>query len=270
MSHNYLDCIGEEEVDRLRAQHEAWLPETHSVLMDSGFSGCSRIVEFGCGPGFSVFDLARLINPAAKVTALDISDYYLNYIRKRIEEEGTTNIEVVQANAIDPLEFTQKFDAAFCRWFLAWVTKDIQQILTNINDSLKTGGTFVAMEYLTLRSTVHSPVCETLPRYLEAWETFYADAGGTTEIGAMLPELIKEAGFKIEELRCVGGYSPVNQRLYNWWRRLYFEFREKFLEKGLMSSDEINRMDLYWNQTVDREDSFIYSPVLLQVWATKC
>ncbi len=269
MGHTYLECISGQELERLQSQHEAWLPETHSFLRDAGFDRADRIVEFGCGPGITTLDLATEINPTARITALDISEYYLNHLRNQIAQRGLTQVEVVQQSASAPVPFDGQFDMAFCRWFLAWVTSELDAVLKNVHASLRPGGTFAAMEYLTLKSTVQSPPLPQLAKYLNAWEEFYKQAGGTTEIGAMLPARLKLAGFEVTNLRCVGGYSPWDGRLFRWWERLFKEFGVRFVEKGLIGRDECAAMESYWQSASLDRDAFIYSPVLLQVTAVK-
>ncbi len=267
MSHNYLDCIGAQELARLRAQHEAWLPETHSFLRDAGVFNATRVVEFGCGPGFTTLDLAAA-NPQSEIAAVDVSDYYLNHLRSRVAEEGLKQISVIQQNVAEPLSIGN-FDAAFCRWFLAWVTSEADAVLANIHRSLRPGGTFAAMEYLTLKSVVHSPPLPPLQRYLAAWEEFYQQAGGTTEIGASLAGRLTNAGFKVEQIRCVGGLSRAGERLFGWWKRLFEEFGGKFLEKQLLSQAEWSEINSYWGQYGTEANSFIYSPLILQITAVK-
>lgn len=269
MGHNYLDCISQGELDRLGAQHRAWTPETHSILQNSGFKDANRIVEFGCGPGFTIYDLAKIINPRANITGIDVSDYYLNHLRKVVSEEALENVSVLNHDLGTPLELPIQFDAAFCRWFLAWVTKDLNQVLKTIFDSLRPGGVFVAMEYLTLKSTIYSPPCPSLPRYLDAWEEFYLDAGGTTGVGAILPQAFSETGFRIQNMCCVGGFSKNKDRLYSWWQRLFNDFKEKFREKKLLSDQEINDLENFWVNNEGNTEAFIYSPILLQIVAIK-
>lgn len=269
MSHNYLDCIGGKELERLKSQHEAWLPETHAFLRKAGFPACQNIAEFGCGPGFTAIDLATDICPTSQITAFDISDYYLNHARRCIEANQVNNVEIVTCDVTQDIDFTNNFDAVFCRWFLAWVTDGIDTVLRNIHRSLKPQGVFTAMEYLTLRSTVYSPPCHALRKYLDAWEEFYIQAGGTTEVGSILPDKITRAGFKITDIQFVGGYSPRGGRLYVWWKRLYEDFRERFYEKGLLSDDDIDQLNAHWQQSEEQPDAFIFSPILVQITAEK-
>src|SRR5262245_42689707 len=95
LGHNYLESISQHELDRLRSQHDAWLPETHSFLRDLDFPKAKRIVEFGCGPGLTALDLATSISPHAQITAVDVSDYYLDSLREHVDREKISNIHVV-------------------------------------------------------------------------------------------------------------------------------------------------------------------------------
>lgn len=267
MGHNYLECIGAQELERLRAQHAAWLPETHAFLKDAGIFSAQRVVEFGSGPGLTTLDLAAA-NPQSEITAVDISDYYLNHLRSKVEEERIKQITVIKQSAAEPIS-VGNFDAAFCRWFLAWVTSEVDVVLANIHRSLRPGGVFAAMEYLTLRSVVQSPPLPALQRYLAAWEGFYRQAGGTTEIGTTLVDRLTAAGFKVESIRCVGGLSRSGERLFQWWRRLFDEFGSKFCDKELLSFEEWSEIKAYWEQQGSKPNSFIHSPLILQITATK-
>lgn len=268
MSGNYLDCISPQELERLRAQHEAWSPETIAFLRDSGFADLQAIADVGCGPGLTAIDLATRVAPSSKITAIDVSDYYLNHIRQ--QQERIANVSVVLQDLTQPGVLAERFDGVFCRWFLAWVTKDLDTVLANVFRSLKPGGIFAAMEYLTLRSTVHAPPCgSALTHYLSAWEAFYAGTGGTTEVGAMLPERLIAAGFTIREMRCVGGLAPKGHRLFQWWKRLYEDFHVKFAEKGLLAEADVETLNRYWRSESAAEGAFIFTPVLLQIVAVK-
>lgn len=269
MSERYLECISGTELERLQAQHEAWLPETRDLLRDAGFGDFRKILEVGCGPGFVALEIASALNPNATVTASDISDYYLNHLRKEIEARAIRSVNVVGRDLMQPDQALGVHDAAFCRWFLAWVTRGIDQTLANVRNSLRVGGIFAAMEYLTLRSVCHAPPCAALGEYVNAWEAFYRDCGGTTELGSSLPEKLKEHGFEILDVRCVGGYAPQGHRLYSWWRRCFEDFHEKFRDLGLLSEGAIASLKEYWQSRDAGLGGFIYSPVLVQVIARK-
>ena len=63
---------------------------------------------------------------------MDISDLYLQHLENHIVKATITNIRTVKANLTVPIDFDSNFDGAFCRWFLAWIYRDLDAVLTNI------------------------------------------------------------------------------------------------------------------------------------------
>ena len=267
MSKNYLDSISDAEAERLGMQHRAWKPETDAFLRQAGFPAFRKIVDFGCGPGLTACDIAREIAPSADVLGVDISDLYLRHLGMIIEKERVTNLKTVKADLTGEVDIGTYFDGAFCRWFLAWVAKDLDAVLGNVFRVLRPGGTFAAMEYLTLRSTVSSPPSLVFDHMVEAWEQFYVQCGGTTEIGARLPEALVKAGFKIRKMQVVGGFSASGDRLFNWWKRLNEDFNQAFVQKNLLSLEQVAALQQFWDRQSGNPNAFIYSPLLLQIEA---
>src|SRR5438045_1292123 len=118
MSTDYFIGVNQSEADRLRAQHEAWRPETESLWIDAGFRSCGSIIDFGCGPGFTSLDLAREIKSAGEICAVDKASGFLEYLAKQSHAHGVRNIKTVNADLTRPGTISGSFDAAFCRWFL--------------------------------------------------------------------------------------------------------------------------------------------------------
>jgi SAM-dependent methyltransferase len=269
MSENYLESISQIELERLLMQHETWKPETDSFLRMAGFPTCKKIVEFGCGPGFTACELAQDISPNAEVYATDISDVYLKNLNDCIRNDEISNLRTIKANLASTVNFGTDFDGAFCRWFLAWVTRDLDAVLANIFNSLKSGGVFASMEYLTLKSTRSSPPNTTFDHVVNAWEDFYLQCGGTTEVGAILPDALVRAGFIVKQIHCVGGLARSGTPKFKWWKRLNEDFNQSFKEKGLLSVEQEAELENFWRLNSQNANSFIYTPILVQIEAFK-
>lgn len=269
MSENYLESISEAELERLLMQHETWKPETDAFLRSAGFPSFQKIVEFGCGPGFTACELAQEISPHADVCAIDVSDMYLQNLDARIQREKISNLKAFKANLANAVDFGSDYDGAFCRWFLAWVTRDLDAVLSNIFNSLKSGGVFASMEYLTLKSTRSSPPSQVFDHMVRAWEEFYLQCGGTTEVGSILPDALVRAGFEIKQIKCVGGLAESGSPKFKWWKRLNEDFNQSFREKGLLSIEQEAEIKKFWQANSDNSNAFIYTPILVQLEAVK-
>jgi SAM-dependent methyltransferase len=269
MSLDYFIGVNAAEIDRLRTQHEAWKPETSLLWTDGGLASCESIVDLGCGPGFSSVDLARLVGPTREVHAVDKAAAYLSYLNERARRLGISNITTHAADVIRPGALSATHDGAFCRWFLAFLRNDLDVALDNIRQSLRPGGVFAAMEYLTLRSTTCAPPSASFDAHTRAWIEFYAQHGGDSSIGRSLPQRLTAAGFRIRSIRCVGGVAHPQHRWWTWWDRLIRDFGPRFVELGLLRSAEWDELQRDWNMFSQDPNSFIHTPLLLQVVAER-
>ena len=266
------DCfigVNDAEVDRLRTQHEAWRPETERLWKDAGFSSCRSILDLGCGPGFTSLDLARVVGPAGEICAVDKADSYLQSLVDRARALAVTNIRVLHADLAQSQSIAGPFDAAFCRWFLAFLTDDLDVALANIRQALRPGGVFAAMEYLTLRSVTCSPPSGAFDANSRAWIEFYARHGGDSTVGQGLPRRLTAAGFRIRSLKCVGGMADPRHRWWNWWGRLIRDFGPTFVEEGLLRPEQLQALQRDWADFSAQPHAFIYTPILLQLIAER-
>jgi cyclopropane fatty-acyl-phospholipid synthase-like methyltransferase len=269
MSTDYFIGVNALEIDRLRTQHETWHPETELLWQRAGFPSMSSIVDLGCGPGFTSLDLARIAPPTARITAVDKAAPYLAYLSDRVRALAVTNVDVMHADISKPGSLSGSFDGAFCRWFLAFLRDDMDVALANIRAALRPGGTFVAMEYLTLHSVTCSPPSAAFDAHTRAWFDFYAQHGGDSSVGAGLPPCLSSAGFTVRSVNCVGGMADPTHRWWAWWGRLIQDFGPKFVELGLMRPSEWADLQRDWAALSQDPHAFIYTPILLQVIAER-
>ncbi len=268
MSENYFIGVHKQEIERLDRQHIAWQPETQHLIESAKLADCKNILDLGCGPGFTTFELANSC-PKAHITALDKAILYQEYLRFQIQQNKTKNIELLQADILELSKLEGLYEGAFCRWFLAFLIADLPSVLETIYRKLQPGGVFAVMEYLTIDSITCSPPNKSFDAHTKAWKQFYLNHGGDAKIGTYLSKSLEEAGFIIESQTCVGGMAPVQHRWWNWWRDAFNDFAPTFVEQGLMTQTDFDALKTYWEEQEMKENGFIYSAVILQIVARK-
>jgi ubiquinone/menaquinone biosynthesis C-methylase UbiE len=74
-----------------------------------------RVLDAGTGTGFAALALARRLGPSGHVTAVDVSQGMLERARAALDAEGSSNVDLVQADATDlPAYGPASFDAVIC------------------------------------------------------------------------------------------------------------------------------------------------------------
>lgn len=269
MRDEYFIGVHARELERLKDQHAAWEPETRALWALARFSAGHHLADLGSGPGFSAFDLARLVEPSGRVTALDKASTFLRFLRDEARTRGLENIDTLEADLtmLDPIE--GRFDGAFCRFFLAFLVGELDRALVWIHRSLKPGAVFAAMEYLTVSSTTCAPPIAGFDAHTHAWIEYYRRNGGDTKIGSYLPAKLVQAGFTIVSIDCVGGIARAGDRWWQWWGRLIEDFGDKLAADGLMTPAELQDLRRGWTAASRQPHAFIHTPLLLQIVARK-
>jgi ubiquinone/menaquinone biosynthesis C-methylase UbiE len=66
-------------------------------------------------------DLRDLVGETGEVTALDPSNFYLDWLRKQAGDKVWTNVKCVQGTAESTALPSQSYDLIFVRWVIAFV-----------------------------------------------------------------------------------------------------------------------------------------------------
>jgi SAM-dependent methyltransferase len=107
-----------------------------------------EIVELGCGSGFYTIEVAKALQPAGIVYAVDIQQEMLDKLRDRMEEAGVSNIIPVLADAEGQIPLDDGVaDAVFSVTVLPEIP-DPTKALLQVRRLLKDDGVFVNAELL--------------------------------------------------------------------------------------------------------------------------
>ena len=108
--------------------------------------GC-RVLDLGCGTGLELEWYFRL-NPAARITGIDLSQGMLEALRQKFRER---EVELIHGDYFEvPLE-PEAFDAAVSVESLHHFTKDEKlPLYAKVHCALKASGTFVLTDYFAL------------------------------------------------------------------------------------------------------------------------
>ena len=83
-------------------RRDAW-QQPDRVMDALGIGPGSHVADVGCGEGYFVLRVARRAGPQGHVFGVDLDELALRKLRRRLEEEGLTNVEVISSRADDTM-----------------------------------------------------------------------------------------------------------------------------------------------------------------------
>jgi precorrin-6B methylase 2 len=104
------------------------------------------IVDLGAGSGYFALRLAPRVGPGGRVLAVDVSPDMLRLVRRRADQTGVKNVEVVLATEQDPRLAPASVDAVL----MVDVYHELYwpyEVMTRVREALKPGGRVVLVEY---------------------------------------------------------------------------------------------------------------------------
>jgi demethylmenaquinone methyltransferase/2-methoxy-6-polyprenyl-1,4-benzoquinol methylase len=105
----------------------------------------SAVVEIGCGTGLNFSLLQNAIGPGGTIIGVDLTDRMLDQARQRINREGWTNVELVQADAASYV-FPQGIDAIISTFALTLIP-EFDAIIKHGAKALAPGGRWVVADF---------------------------------------------------------------------------------------------------------------------------
>jgi SAM-dependent methyltransferase len=186
----YVHGYDPRENQRLHDQAGTLVDLLHA---DTAYPAGSRVLEVGCGVGAQTLTLARR-SPHARITAFDVSPRSVEQARRRVEEAGIANVELLQADLFD-----LPFDAAsFDHAFVCFVLEHLAQpalALKAIQRLLRPGGTLTVIEG-DHGSTYFHPDSDAARDAIACQVELQRRAGGNALIGRTLYPLLVESGLE--------------------------------------------------------------------------
>jgi ubiquinone/menaquinone biosynthesis C-methylase UbiE len=167
MVSDYVLGNDQEELSRLKLQHDLWKDELIKLLIISNIKDSKKVLDLGCGPGYTSLDILNYAKQA-ELTSVDISENFLNYLNYQVKQLPTPRTVSTHKSYIEQLNLPAKdFDTAFCRWLMIFV-QDPLKAVQQIHAHLKSKAQFVIQEYVSYDSMDLVPNYKSMKPIVEA------------------------------------------------------------------------------------------------------
>ncbi len=262
------------ERERLRLQHELWLPRARSAWQRAGLSQGQRVLDLGAGPGFCALELARAVGPEGHVLALEGCDGFVQAAQSAATAAGLHWLRVCQQDlAADSLQIPlgergEGFDLAWCRWLAMFLPSPVP-LVASLAQALRPGGVVVAHEYVHWESFGLFPRGEAIRRFATATLASFREAGGDPDVNRRLPDLLARGGFTIEELRPLPVLGRAGDPWARWLERFVTLYGSELLRRGSWCEADASAAAREIAQARKDPGSFWVGPTVLEVRARR-
>lgn len=233
----YILGTDEEELARLRFQHKAWVPQGLALFERGGLRAGDAMLDLGCGPGYTSFELADIVGPTGRVLARDISERFIAFLDRECERRGLDQVE----SSVGPVEELDlpdgSLDAAYARWLFCWLP-DPGVVLSRVARALRPGGVLLCQEYLD-------------------W--------GAINIGEQFPTLARDAGLEVEHIRPIARLGAAGSLEWRWLGGFFTSYLPRLVQRGLLDANLHAAWREEWSRRAEDPATHCYTPTMVDM-----
>ncbi len=260
----YILGVDEDECARLRFQHAVWLEQAYALWTSAGFIAGDRVLDLGSGPGFTSFELARIVGPEGVVVALDQSEGFLEFLARERDRLGLPWIEP-SLGSVEELDCAREsLDGAYARWLFCWL-EDPGAVLARVAACVRPGGVIAIQDYLDWGAMKLVPRGPAHGRAMAACLRSWQEGGGNIDVGEELPGLAHELGLEVERFEPVARTGAVGSLVWRWLGTFFASYLPRLVERDLLTPEELEAFRAEWAQREADGTGFCVAPTMVDI-----
>lgn len=264
----YILGVDQEELERLHFQHKTWTLAAYEVFQVAGLRAGHTVLDLGCGPGFTSFELAHVVGDEGRVIARDQSARFLDFLRAECVRRSLRNIEASLGPVEDLALANDSLDAAYARWLFCWLS-DPGNALALVARAVKPGGVIVLQEYFDWGAMRLMPASDIFDRSVQACMRSWHEGGGRIDVAADIPALAIDAGLRVARFRPRARIGAVGSLEWRWLGAFFRSYLPRLVERGSLRASDVDAHEREWQTRTGANTGFIYAPVMADIVLTK-
>ena len=154
MRRYWNEVAGPRWVGRAEIQEARNIEVADLLLREAAAAPGERVLDIGCGPGATAIPLAAAVGPSGHVTGVDIAEPMLGLLRRRVAEQGITNLTPLLADAQTHAFAPASFDLLTSRFGVMFFA-DRLAAFRNLGSALRPGGRLCMAVWAGIADNVH-------------------------------------------------------------------------------------------------------------------
>jgi SAM-dependent methyltransferase len=256
------------ELTRLGMQNRLWTSLAFKAWDRAGFAPGHRLLDIGCGPGFTTRDLAKWAGPKGKVVGADVSNRFLQFAKSVPTSPESAPITYIEGDVRELALEPESFDGAYARWVLCFVP-DPKKVLKTVHRLLKPGAPFVVQDYVHYEGMGLLPSSAIFEKIKEAVVKSWRQPGGDTDVIATLLGEFDGPLYRMIECEPVLRIARPGTALWQWPEDFFLNFVPMLVEKGLLTPADREEFEIDWRAHAKNPSASFVTPPVASVIAVK-
>ena len=230
-----------------------------------------RLLDVGCGPGTITMDLADLVGPGGRVTALERTEDALGLARAEASRRGIRNVDFAVGD-VESLDLADdSFDVVHAHQVLQHVGDPVRA-LGEMRRVCRPGGVVAARDSDYAAFTWHPQVDE-LDRWLEVYSAVARSNHAEPDAGRRLLSWAHAAGLEdVVPGSSTWCYATATERA--WWGGLWADrvvdsdLARQAVDRGLATAEELRAISAGWRRWAAEDDgwfSVLHGEILARI-----
>lgn len=264
----YLLGTHDAEIARLGFQHQVWRAEAAHGWERAGFRRGHRLLDVGCGPGHTTFDMAALVGDSGEVVGVDLSPRFIAHMNAQAAARGVNNVRARVQN-VEQLEVDESsFDGAYTRWVLCFV-EDPEAVVAGVARALRPGARFVVQDYLNYTGITFAPPSDAFSRGIAAVARSWRGRGGDPDVGTRLAAMMIRRGLEVTSVTPIVRIARPGSALWQWPETFFRGYLPNLVEWGLLAADDAAAFVNEWETRSGDSSAFLLTPPMVEVIGTR-
>jgi SAM-dependent methyltransferase len=264
----YILGTDREEIDRLRFQHQAWVKEAYALWERAEFRERDVVLDLGCGPGFTSFELAHVVGREGRVIARDESARFLSFLRAERDRLGLAQVETSLGRVEDLDLGAGSIDAAYARWLFCWLAEP-GAVLERVARALRSGGALALQEYVDWAAMKLVPSCAIFDAGVAACMRSWDEGGGRIDVAEVVPALAEDCGLCVECFRPIARIGRVGSLEWRWLGGFFASYLPKLVERGAFGAAELREWRDEWSRRTRGRVGYCLAPTMADLLLRK-
>jgi ubiquinone/menaquinone biosynthesis C-methylase UbiE len=226
------------ELRRLHFQHVVWNAQAYALWQRAGLRAGQVVLDLGCGPGFTSYELAQMVGATGKVIARDQSAGFLEFVAAERTRRGLVQIEP-SLGPVEALEVAnESLDAVYARWLFCWLV-DPGAVLERVARAVRRGGAVIVQDYIDWSAMKLVPREAAFDRLVDACMQSWTAARANIDVAELLPAFARRSKLEVELFRPVARIGRVGSLEWRWLSGFFENYAPKLVASRLLTPREL-------------------------------